>query len=59
VSARYSSEAAVAFAMHCDTNDLSYEEGVALASEVAAEVAEAAAERRSIPGIRRTGRSEA
>jgi uncharacterized protein YuzE len=55
----YASDAAIAFAMHADTNNLSFEEGERLAQEIAEEIEIAADERGSIPGIRREKELEA
>jgi hypothetical protein len=49
----YASDAAIAFAMYADTNNLSLEEGERLAQDIAEEIETAAEERGSIPGIRR------
>jgi hypothetical protein len=55
----YASDAAIAFAMHVDTHNLTYEAGMGLAEEVAEEIQVVAEERDQIPGIRHEGETEA
>jgi len=47
----YASNVAIAFAIHADTNSLTYERGVKLAEEISDELARAADDRKGIPGI--------
>lgn len=48
----FASELAVAFAMHADESGLTFDQGVRLAEDIASEIAQAAEDRRDIPGIR-------
>lgn len=55
----YASDAAIAFAVYADTNNLSFEEGEELAQDIAEEIETVAEERYSIPGVRHEKEIEA